>query len=183
MDKYIYHKKKAADKRSCDHLISIFEKSDYTYNERNYYSINPRLTDIPFNFLKPILITSLEEYGKKHPYLGRRANAWMINTGFNMQKYLPGECYDQAYDPNYWLGHCEHGASHYDSRRLLGWMFYLNDIKKDGGTCFPQQNFTTRPRAGDLYIWPAGWDYSHYGVVAPKEVKYILTGWCSWLIR
>ena len=104
----------------------------------------------------------------------------MINTGFNMQKYLPGECSEQAYDPNYWLGHCEHGASHYDSRRLLGWMFYLNDIKKDGGTCFPQQNFTTKPREGDLYNWPAGWTHSHYGVPAPKEEKYIITGWCSW---
>ena len=45
-------------------------------------------------------------------------------------------------------------------------LVYLNDIKKDGGTYWPQQRFTTKPRAGDLYIWPAGWTHSHMGVIA-----------------
>ena len=63
--------------------------------------------------------------------------------------------------------------------RVLAWMVYLNDIKKDGGTRWPQQNFTSKPRSGDLYIWPAGWTHSHYGVPALKETKYIVTGWCS----
>ena len=75
--------------------------------------------------------------------------------------------------------HMEHGSSFHDCRRMLAWMFYLNDIKKEGGTRWPQQNFTSRPRAGDLYIWPAGWTHSHHGLPAPKETKYLMSGWCS----
>ena len=56
---------------------------------------------------------------------------------------------------------------------------YLNDIKIDGGTCWPQQNFVSIHRKGDLYIWPAGWTHSHYGIPAPKESKYFMSGWCS----
>ena len=70
----------------------------------------------------------------------------------------------------------EHGGSDYDCRRVLGWMIYLNDC--DGGTRWPQQRFTTKPRQGDLYIWPAGWTHSHYGLPSKQE-KYILTGWCE----
>ena len=95
--------------------------------------------------------------------------------------HTPGHYYDSMRDSVKFLGHMEHGGEDYNSRRVLGWMFYLNDIKKDGGTCWPQQNFTTKPRAGDLYIWPAGWTHSHYGICAPEETKYIITGWCSFL--
>ena len=98
---------------------------------------------------------------------------------FNIQKYNPGQYYDSWSDTEYWEGHCEQQRSGSVSR-VLGWMFYLNDIKKGGGTRWPQQRFTSKPRAGDLYIWPAGWTHSHYGIPAPKEIKYIITGWCSW---
>ena len=80
-------------------------------------------------------------------------------------------------------GHMEHGGEDYNSRRMLAWMFYLNDIKKEGGTRWPQQNFTSKPRAGDLYIWPAFWTHSHYGIPTPKETKYIITGWSSFFSR
>ena len=73
----------------------------------------------------------------------------------------------------------EHGKDEHDCRRILGWMVYLNDIKYKGGTCWPQQRFTSRPRQGDLYIWPAAWTHSHYVVPAPKEIKYIVTGWAK----
>ena len=43
---------------------------------------------------------------------------------------------------------------------------------------FPNQDLTLKPIAGDLYIWPAYWTHTHYGVPADKEVKYIITGWC-----
>ena len=58
-------------------------------------------------------------------------------------------------------------------------MIYLNTINKGGGTHWPQQEFTTKARVGDLYIWPAGWTHSHKGIVAPEEEKYIITGWSS----
>ena len=49
-------------------------------------------------------------------------------------------------------------------------MIYLNDIRRGGGTEFIHQRFTAKPRAGDFYIWPAGWTHMHRGVNAPKEI-------------
>jgi len=180
MDKYILHKKKALDRRTCEHLINIFEKSSPDWNDRDYWGVYPLLTDISFSFLKPILRKYMDEYGKKHPFMGMRFHMWKIDDLFHIQKYEKGHFYDSHRNPVEFLGHMENGWSEIDCRRVLGWMVYLNDIKKDGGTCWPQQKFTSKPRAGDLYIWPSGWTHSHYGIPAPNEEKYILTGWCSW---
>ena len=173
MDKYIFHKKKALDYQSCNHIIDLFEKSNPTLRkEHDYYGFYPHITgDLRFSFIKPLLTKYIDEYVEKHRFLQFVCYQWDIEEMFNIQKYDPGEFY--AFGE-----HCEHGKDD-DSKRLLAWMIYLNDIKKDGGTCWPQQNFTSKPRAGDLYIWPAGWTHSHYGIPAPKETKYIITAWCS----
>ena len=181
MDKYIFKKSKALDRKTCDHIINVFEKSnpEWEKTRKNYYLVIGKLDTIKFNFLLPILMKYLREYCSKHPFLYTRQSDFALENEFNIQKYLPGTCYEQHIDNKMYHGHMEHGKNEWDCRRLLGWMIYLNDIKKDGGTYWPQQRFTTKPRAGDLYIWPAGWTHSHMGVIAPKETKYILTGWCS----
>ena len=192
MDKYIFCKRKLIDKRACDHLITLFEKSNPQYHPlHDYHVIHPKTTDVKYSFLRLVLETAILEYCLKHPFLGRRPKgvspkgdegSWDIDKSFNIQKYDPGHFYDSTHvTPNveYWDGHCEHGGSEVDCRRMLGWMIYLNDIKHKGGTCWPQQKFTAKPRAGDFYVWPAAWTHSHYGIVAPKETKYIVTGWCS----
>ena len=66
MDKYIVHKKKALDRRTCEHVINIFEKSSPHRNERDYWGIYPSLAELPFSFLKPILRKYICEYLKKH---------------------------------------------------------------------------------------------------------------------
>ena len=178
MDKYIFRKRKALDLQTCQYVINIFLKCDQEWNSRGYYGVYPLLSDKPFLFLKPILRKYVDEYTDKHKFLSFKYNSnsyyttWDITEYFHIQKYNPGDYYVPG-------EHCEHGKNR-DSKRLLAWMIYLNDIKKDGGTCWPQQNFTSKPRAGDLYIWPAGWTHSHYGISAPKEIKYIMTGWFSY---
>ena len=180
LDKYIFKASKALNHRTCDNIINVFEKSNYNLDEvRNYYVLRPSIKDVQYNYLRPILNKFLLQYCDKHIFLERRRDQWSIDSDFNIQKYLPGTCYEQHRDNIGWDGHMEHGKDEEDCRRILGWMVYLNDIKKAGGTYWPQQKFTTKPRAGDLYIWPAGWTHSHMGIVAPNEIKYILTGWCS----
>ena len=181
MDKYISHKKKALDYQTCNDVIDLFEKSNPTLRkEHDYYGIYPHITqDLRFSFVKPLLTKYIDEYVEKHRFLQFVCYHWDIEEMFNIQKYNPGQYYDSWSDTEYWEGHCEQQRSGSVSR-VLGWMFYLNDIKKGGGTRWPQQRFTSKPRAGDLYIWPAGWTHSHYGIPAPKEIKYIITGWCSW---
>ena len=93
----------------------------------------------------------------------------MIDSLCNLQRYKPGNSYSKE--------HCENTGEP-NQFRNLAWMIYLNDIKSGGGTFFPNQDLTLKPIAGDLYIWPACWTHTHYGMPADKEVKYIVTGWC-----
>ena len=60
--------------------------------------------------------------------------------------------------------------------RVFAWMIYLNNIDQGGETEFVDYKFKTKPKAGNLYIWPAGPTHLHRGV--PCNVnKYFLTGW------
>ena len=37
-----------------------------------------------------------------------------------------------------------------------------------------------KPKKGLTVIWPAIWTHTHKGLPAPKELKYICTGWYEW---
>jgi len=175
LDKHIFKKNTALTKEESNNCIKYFEshKNIKEDKSRGYSLIFGSLRSNEFNFLKNILITNIDEYVKQHSFLGTLHCPWTMEEYFNIQKYYPGNCYGGE--------HMEHGQYDHNSKKLLAWMFYLNDIKEGGGTCWPQQNFITTPKRGDLYIWPAGWTHSHYGIVAPKEIKYIITGWCSFI--
>tara|TARA_B100000287_G_C20314263_1_gene655109 strand:- start:92 stop:655 length:564 start_codon:yes stop_codon:yes gene_type:complete len=181
VDKYIFHKRKALTLHECESIIENFEsitqvgtKTDEKRidNQRDYTSVGGDLRLRKYSSVYDTLTTSIREYRKKHLSIDVTGDWKEVNV-FNIQKYDPGQCFDEE--------HCEHGPCNMSSRRVLAWMIYLNDIKNKGGTHWPQQKFTSKPRAGDLYIWPASWTHTHYGVPAPKEIKYILTGWYSYL--
>ena len=91
-----------------------------------------------------------------------------LEGGFNMQRFDPGK--------GFFTYHCETGADS-NSYRQIVWMIYLNDIEEKGGTLFKYQNMRIAPEAGKMLIWPAGWTHFHKSEVAPKETKYIITGW------
>ena len=180
MDKYIFIKRKVLSKDYCEHLIKVLEKSKLNDNIRGYKSMDADLLIDKFSFIKIKLVSVLEEYRKKHPFLIK--SGMYINPDFMINKFFPGDYYAHSIkgvskpeDGE----HMEHGSSPDDCKRVLAWMFYLNDIKRAGGTCWPQQNFISKPRAGELYIWPAGWTHSHYGIPAPQVNKYFISGWCS----
>ena len=183
MDKYIFIKRKVLPKDYCENLVKVFEKSHLYDNSRGYKCVDVFFnTDSDFSLIRMKLLCALEEYTKKHSFLRKLANYSKLHlyNDFMIKKFLPGDYYEHLKASKPEDGeHMEHGSSFNDCRRMLAWMFYLNDIKKGGGTRWPQQNFTSRPRAGDLYIWPAGWTHSHHGLPAPKETKYLMSGWCS----
>ena len=180
MDKYIFIKRKVLSKDYCEHLIRVLEKSELNDNIRGYKYMDADLLIDKYSFIRGELVSVLEEYRKKHPFLIK--SGMYINPDFMINKFFPGDYYAHSIkgvskpeDGE----HMEHGCSSDDCKRILAWMFYLNDIKRAGGTCWPQQNFISKPREGDLYIWPAGWTHSHYGIPAPQENKYFISGWCS----
>jgi hypothetical protein len=171
MTQYIY-KNNSLGEEQCNKLIYYFENSPNKFkkNPSNYEGVITNLEE--HNFLSNILIREISNYVSIHPFLEKIYSPWTIDQQFHIQKYLPGECYSGE--------HMEHGKEYPYCLRLLSWMIYLNTIKDSGGTKWPQQNFVTNPIQGDLYIWPAGWTHSHYGI-ASSEIKYIVTGWCSFV--
>ena len=182
MDNYIFCRKKALDRKTSENVVEFVEKSEKLKNLRGYHYINANLRSPTFNFIRGVLISGIQEYREEHPFLKKSVGdaTLHLDPDFMIKKFFPGDYYDctRFSDPRE-AEHTEHGVDEDDSRRVLAWMFYLNDIKIEGGTCWPQQGFISKPEAGDLYIWPAGWTHSHYGIPAPKENKYFISGWCS----
>ena len=101
---------------------------------------NPLLTTLAI-----VLSNNLKEYGKEHVFL-TKLDPHSVDVDANIQKYNRTGAYSTE--------HCEYGINEFSNKRVLAWMFYLNNVTDKGGTRF-QQNITLKARAGDLYIWPA----------------------------
>jgi hypothetical protein len=99
---------------------------------------------------------------------------WRVDYSFNFQRYLP--------DEGYKIFHCE-APSVETSKRVLAWMFYLNDVTDKGGTEFQFQDYICNAEEGKLVIWPSYWTHYHRGIPSPSQTKYIITGWCSLVSR
>ena len=177
MDKYIFKKSNILNSDECQYFIDLIDnapESDKRFDKlRGYLLLDKVNPSNQWNELNDILVDCLNEYVSLHPFLSKQGSEWGLDYNVNLQKYLPGNFYKKE--------HCEYGPFPVQRFRILAWMIYLNDIKKGGGTCWPQQNFISTAKEGDLYIWPAGWTHSHYGMIAPYEIKYILTGWCIFI--
>ena len=181
--KLIYKAKGAYSKSSCKKLIKWFEDNKHlskpgvggenTVLNNLEIAIELKTNKCFFNLGKT-LTTSINKFKKHYPETDRYLEKWSVDSIAHVMKYEPNQYYN--------LLHCENGGLPKNIKRVFAWMIFLNTIKKGGGTKFLYQKFTAAPNEGDFYIWPAGWSHFHKGVNAPKETKYILTGWCSYII-
>lgn len=114
----------------------------------------------------------INNYKKKYKQASEAQAPWQICPMLKIQKYYPGKSYSGLHYENQGFG-----VSLY---RHLVFMTYLNDIEEGGGTFWHYQNLTTKPKKGLTVIWPAIWTHTHKGLAAPKELKYICTGWYEW---
>ena len=172
----------ALSKRECEILINQFEKSDEQFVGETMGGFEPDKKKcmqlrIDFNnpsiistIVKPKLITCLSKYNKKYYENLHWISNWKYHHEASFQKY-DGE------EDGYKIWHCEHGREETSSKRILAWMFYLNDAKC--GTEFYNRS-TIRAKAGRCVIWPAFWTHTHRGVIPNVGLKYIITGWISY---
>ena len=169
----------AYSKESCNYLIDFFEKNINLAKpgEAGNKKLNNLEICLGIDFKNPsgfglesILLNMIFQYKEKFPLIDSNVGEWCVYPNCQFAKFEPNNYYSYI--------HCEHGPDY--PNRIFGWMIYLNDIKEGGGTYFHHQNFTTKPVAGNLYIWPAGWTHMHVGVNAPYESKYTITGWVDY---
>ena len=67
--------------------------------------------------------------------------------------------------------HADHGFSYIATVSLVG---YPNDDYEGGELIFPKLGIKIKPQAGDLYIFPSTYIYSHIAAPVTKGTKYSL---------
>jgi hypothetical protein len=160
------------DSTVCDNIvkkgeedISVFLSGIKQYTDADLKVFDENLFDQYCNNLWPVI----EAYKKMYPLCFEDLQRWGLSAP-RIQRYEPGMYY------NMW--HCENQGYPSVRNRHLAYMTYLNDIDIGGGTEFINQKLTTPAQKGLTLLWPAIWTHYHRGVVAPKDTKYIITGWC-----
>ena len=186
----IYNIENAVDEKDCVKLIKEFNKHKWLQVQgRTGGGLQPEIkesTDISFHDgwryiseLEPFhaaLDKAIGEYREKYQGIVISVPEFKIFEEFNMQWYKPGEGYHQ------W--HAEHSSANaHTATRIAAWMFNLNTVEDGGETIFMHHDDKIKPKVGSLTIFPADWTYTHKGVVAPNEDKYILTGWLNSVIK
>ena len=173
----------ALTKKECEILINQFEKSPQLLGKvmtgyghvdtdkkscKELDALKFSDNDVIGSIVSERLAESIEKYKIDFPET-EFISSWQFFNEYNFQKY-DGE------EDGFKVWHCEHGPESLCLRRIMAWMFYLNDAKS--GTEFWRHS-TIRAKMGRCVIWPAAWTHTHKGVVPNKGLKYIITGWFS----
>ena len=172
----------ALSKKECEILVNQFEKSDkkfvgktsggYKPDQKKCMQLCVDLSDqnVVSTIVRPNLISCIEKYKKKYCDYLHYTSKWRYNNEASFQKY-DGE------EDGYKIWHCEHHPGESCNKRIMAWMFYVNDAKC--GTEF-YNSPTVKAKTGRCVIWPAFWTHIHKGVTPNIGLKYIITGWISY---
>ena len=171
----------------CDKLIAFYESAKGTHGKAKVnglmgdpprYSPKLKTSEESFYISFPTYYTKALEkivnnYKKKYLYVNDGQFKWGVYEPIKIQKYYPGQSYRVYHYEN--TGHPSH------LRRHLVFMTYLNTVKSGGETEWLYQKFKVKPQKGLTIVWPAIWTHTHRGKPAPKELKYICTGWYDYI--
>lgn len=171
----------------CDGLIQYFEEHpgkkpgetgrgiDPEFKSSTDVSVNPRSEDPRICNYMDELTKVCHKYMEKFPWSSKQQSAWGVNTVFNIQKYQPGEAFFG------WHSERTTWADVIPFRHLV-FMTYLNDVHQGGETEWLHQQIKVQPRKGLTLIWPTDWTHVHRGTPALNEVKYVITGWYTYML-
>jgi len=168
-------------KEICDSLINYFKNSeekqtiglsgyglDKTIKDSIDLSINYNNFNQPIKSYRDELHKCLLEYCKKFYYVNEISKFGILEN-YNIQYYKQGGGFKKY--------HFERSIPK-NSKRVLVFMTYLNDVK-NGGTDFLYQKIKTPAKKGLTLIWPTDWTHTHKSIISNNNEKYIITGWYS----
>ena len=174
----------ALTKKECEILINQFEKSPQLLGKvmtgyghvdtdkkscKELDALKFSDNDVIGSIVSERLAESIEKYKIDFPET-EFISSWQFFNEYNFQKY-DGE------EDGFKVWHCEHGPESLCLRRIMAWMFYLNDIDSGGETEFLHQRVRLKPTKGTLVLFPAAFTHCHRGNPPLNQTKYILTGW------
>ena len=172
----------------CDHVIQKFESDERKY-QGTILSDSGAIVDPNYKISTDLCISDLEEWKEEDRVFYESLQSGIKKyidhcNSFNLE--LVSCFYDQICDTGYQIQRTDPGERYswhhdwsYDERngsRVFTYIWYLNDIFRDGETEFIDGT-KIKPQKGKLLFFPATWSYVHRGVTPKSETKYICTGW------
>ena len=174
----------ALSSEECEELISFFESSPKMQGGVRKigegFQIDPKLkSNIELNGIgvsdTPIISERIRKYVSK--YVEEYQSLTHIYPCDLVEEYTFQKF--QYYGDGYKVWHTEHIPPEPMNRRVLVWMFYLNNAKS--GTQFIHYP-TVQAKKGRLIIWPSAFTHTHRSE-PNKGLKYIMSGWISYIFN
>jgi len=185
-DQHIGIFENAVPKEWCNEVIELFEKNIFTSKTRKDIDNVPPIEkqdlfhnlldnssshcrDFSRIFWEKVFPLYAHEYKLENVIDGN-----LFVDDFKLQKTKLSEGYHS------W--HCENTTfkSEYRKREMV-YTLYLNDVEEGGETEFLVQSKRVKPKQGTLCIFPAGYTHIHRGNPPLSNIKYIMTGWISYV--
>lgn len=116
-----------------------------------------------FQKIHPKIAVCMSEYLARSPVL-QSFNLQV--TGYKIQMYPKNE--------GRFLWHAD-SVGENAGDRVVGMVLYLNDVESGGETEFFHQGIKITPKAGQLALFPAGWNFMHCGHTPLSSDKYIIS--------
>jgi hypothetical protein len=188
MTNYIVEFKNSIPDLLCEEIIEIFEEHDTKRKGATIGGIKPEVLDSLdicidneendlwkkklFSFIQKELINKLNQYEKI-------INKYKYNNGFNIEKMFIRNVTIRKYEKNKGKYKYHKDELHFlknKSRRIISFIWYLNNINEGGETIF-ENNYKIKPEIGKLLLFPSSWTYPHTGSIPISDDKYIIVGW------
>ena len=184
---FIYENSVSIPDELCDNIIELFDLQENKGPGSTYGGIQKHIKDttdfnIPrynsekwnkiWDFLLKELHKNLKLYHKKLIDDYKVYNILTENViidNFMVQHYKKGVgkyTYHNDGQTNYGL----------HTRRIITYIWYLNDVDEGGETEFFRE-YRITPQKGKIVLFPANWCYPHCGKLPISSDKYIITGW------
>jgi Rps23 Pro-64 3,4-dihydroxylase Tpa1-like proline 4-hydroxylase len=98
-------------------------------------------------------------------FMSKYPIAIVSDEGYIINKYNMGGKFDVHVD------------DHSTRIRRISCLLYLNDDYEGGELYFPVQDLKIKPKAGDMILFPSGFEYPHASLPITKGTKLAITTW------
>ena len=143
---FVGYSEKMPDYRNCEDI-----KVAEIENPRNE---TEKLVDALWKDLRHHQGIAVDDYCKKYSLF---MNYWEV---MNCIRYGEGQHFQE---------HADHGFSYSATVSLVG---YANDDYEGGNLVFPKLGLDIKPKAGDLYIFPSTYLFSHRAMPVKSGMKF-----------
>ena len=146
--KLIHRVPKLYPKKFCNKLINYFEDNIDKAEQGGFGPKKLKNLEITLNILNKedyfyigkALLDGINDFKKKCPHIDKYIMPWRLESSAQLCKYKPNNYYSTI--------HCENDGGREHLTRVFAWMFFLNNIKKGGGTEFIYKNMLQNQKQG-----------------------------------